>query len=154
MREYSEQLWCLKKHLLNTKTHIEETLEKLSKECVETCNVGKNTRIECEEALRNILAGEEHITEILKQKEIPELVKLMGELRSIRQDLALTGLPFRANTTVTKDSIDILLKSLSETDRLLDKVDTYATEMKQELSGVKCSRCSEDLLKKIVEELI
>jgi len=145
MREYSYHLWCSKKHLLLAKTHLDETAEKLYGECNDTCEVSYATRIETEDALRNLLASEEHITDILSQKQIPELRELNDEIRKLRQDIALTNLPFRANLPVNKDAIKIIENARKRTDDLITKIDRYATDMKQELTDVKCYKCAEDL---------
>jgi DNA-binding transcriptional regulator YiaG len=150
MREYSYHLWCSKKHLLLAKTHLDETAEKLYSECNEVCQVSNATRIESEDALRNLLASEEHISDILSQKQIPELRELNDEIRKLRQDIALTNLPFRANLPVNKDAIQAIETARKRTDDIITKIDKYATEMKQELTDVECGKCAEDLRQDII----
>ena len=128
------------------KTHIFETLEKLYRECHEgVCTLSNATRIELEEALRNLIAGEEHIGEVLKEKDIEELRRLIDEIRKLRQEMALTNIPFRAELPVKEDAIKTLEDIYRRVDELISKVDKYATEMKQELSDVECPTCKEDL---------
>ena len=146
MREYSYHLWCSKKHLLLAKTHLDETAEKLYSECREICKVSDATKIETEDALRNLLASEEHISDILSQKPIEELRELNDEIRKIRQDIALTNLPFRAELPIDRKSIDTIEKARKRVDDVITKIDRYATEMKQELTGVECKKCAEDFI--------
>lgn len=146
MRGYAEALHCTRKHLLLAKTHIFETLQKLYRECKEgKCSLSKATRIELEEAVRNLAAAEEHIGDVIKQKPVEELRSLMDKVRKIRQALSMTGIPYRADVPVEDRSVDVLEKALGEVDSLIDEVDKYAMEMKQELSGVECPTCREDI---------
>lgn len=146
MREYSYHLWCSKKHLLLAKTHLDETAEKLYSECNTVCQVSDATRIESEDALRNLLASEEHIADILSQKSIPELRLINDKIRKIRQELALTNLPFRTTLEIDKNAINTVEKARKQVDDIITEIDRYAVEMKQELTGVDCKKCAEDFV--------
>ena len=146
MRKYNFAMWCCRKHFMLSKVHILETLQKLYRECKEgKCKLSKPTRVELEEAVANLAAAEEHIGEILAQKEIPELRRLMDEVRRLRQELTQTNIPFRVELDVKPESMKVLERALKKLDEFLERIDKYATEMEQELSDVECPRCEEDV---------
>ena len=122
------------------------------------CNISNSTRIEAEEALRQIIAGEEHALEVAsKLRELNDyentknFLDFADTLRGLRQELALEGLPFRANISVRTSSIDTLTKIISDIDKGISWIDNFASEMKQELG---CSRCREDLNLEEVQQYI
>ena len=117
-----------------------ETLQKLYRECSsDKCNVTLATRLELEKAVENLLAAEEHIMEVLSQKEIPELRKLMDDIRRLRQELTLTNIPFRVDLEVKPDSIKKLEEAYKKVDEFINLVNKYASMMAQE--QISCPTC-------------
>lgn len=146
---YQEALWCIKKHLLLTKTHIEETIQKLIRECTDDkCKISLGTQIEGEDAIRNLAAAEEHVMSVMAQTEF-NLSPLLDDFRSLRQSLANTKVPFRIDLDVKKTAPGIWNKNRSTIENLLTRTDEYASEMKQE--DIDCPVCIEDLNQHVKE---
>lgn len=125
--------------------HVFETLQKLYRECDEVCKLSIATRLEAERAVKNLLAAEEHIADIVREKRDEKIRRLEDDIRKLRQALLLTNIPFRIDLDVAKNAIDIWEQGLSSIDKLLDTVDQYAGEMSQE--QIECPTCEEDILK-------
>jgi len=91
--KFPSALHCVHKHLTSAKKGTEETLAKLYKECKETCEVSKATRLEAEEVVSDLNKAESHIAEVLSKKEIPELRELYKKVRAVRKKIYETNVP-------------------------------------------------------------
>lgn len=163
LRKYNVDLWCTKKHLLLVRTHLDETLEKLYRECREgKCStVSSATRKELEDAVRNLIAAEEHLSEVIPNVDESvrdELRKLIDEIRNVRQDLTLTGIPFRVELPVREDAIKVIEEARRKVDEFITRLDKFAHMMEQEQKSEKCvgGVCVEDIgaVRKAIEEEI
>ena len=143
---YQESMWCIKKHMLLAKTHVDETIAKLARECdAGHCIIDGATAIEAEDGVRNIVAAEEHVTHVLSLRPDwwDKLSLWLDEMRAMRQILTMTGVPFRHAKEAPANSPEQWLNAYARIDGLIDEVDEYAHEMKQE--QVICPKCIEDV---------
>ena len=143
---YQESMWCIKKHMLLAKTHIDETIAKLARKCdAGSCVIDGATAIEAEDGVRNIVAAEEHVSHVLSLRPDwwPQLSQWLDNMRGTRQLLTMTSVPFRYSTEVAPDAPDQWLAAYRRVDEMIDEVDKYADEMKQE--QVICPKCIEDV---------
>ena len=142
---YQESMWCIKKHMLLAKTHVDETIAKLARKCNSGhCVVDGATAIEAEDGVRNIVAAEEHVSHVLSLRPDwwDKLSLWLDEMRAMRQILTMTGVPFRHAKEAAADSPQQWLNAYARIDNMIDEVDKYAHEMKQE--QVVCPKCIED----------
>ena len=87
-----------------------------------------------------------------------ELRRLTDEIRNTRQDLTLTGIPFRSEVPVREDAIKVLEEARKKVEDFITRIDKFASMMEQEQKGEKCvgGVCAEDIgaVRKAIEEEI
>jgi len=139
-RTLGEANWCTIKHLLLAKVHLEETLEKLYRSCDTKCRIDRVTEHEFLEGIKNLLAAEEHLLEVLSKKpDIEEVRKIIDEIRSLRQELTSS---FLFKTEVPKNVIKVFENAVGKIQELIDRIKELKLPVEQE--QLVCSRCEED----------
>ncbi len=137
MRESVYSHWCLCKHLLLARVHLEETLQKWYQSCDSECPIDRATREELIEAIKNLLAAEEHVIEATSQSHSEELRKILRELRTLRQAILLTGM-LSANK-ISKDRLSVFEDAVRKLSELFERA--RSLPQAQEV----CERCLEDV---------
>jgi len=140
-RTLGEANWCTLKHLLLAKVHMEETLEKLYRSCDSKCRIDRVTQHEFLEGIKNLLAAEEHLLEVLsKRPEIEEVRRIVDEIRKLRQVLTSK---FLFKTEVEKDVVKDIEDGVGKIQKLIEEIKELKLPIEQE--QLECERCEEDL---------
>ncbi len=142
MRRLGESAWCVEKHLLLAKCHVEETLQKLYR----ARTVDRLVVKELKEAVKHLAAAEEHIIDILSSVGEGELSsslrRLCDDVRRVRQEIA--NILFMER--VGDEELKVLERAVKNLEDMFELVRTMPIPKEQEVQiSETCETCSEDL---------